>query len=191
MLELLLRRWWVVLIRGLMAIALGVLAILWPAITLFTVLFVFGAFTVGDGVMALWLGFTARREGKVWGEMIALGILSIIVGAIAALWPAAMAEVLVYLIGFFAILRGLFEIAAAIQLRKVIEDEWVLIVGGVMSLLIGVILVAFPGEGALAMVLLIGAFMLFVGSMQVALALRLRHLHGRLSKTQEQHHEPT
>ena len=182
MLQLLARNWWVVLLRGVLAIALGVSAILMPGVTLMSVLFVYGAFTAGDGLTALWLGFTSKHEGRIWWEMVALGVLAIIAGTTAALYPGLTALVLVYLIAFSAIVRGVFEIAAAIQLRKVIDDEWLLVLSGVVSLLFGGILIAKPGEGAIAMVLLIGAFMIAVGGMTVALALRLRHLHGKLKQ---------
>lgn len=182
MLHLLARKWWLVLIRGILAIALGVSAILMPGITLMSVLFVFGAFTAGDGLTALWLGFSTRHNGRIWWEMAALGALAVAAGVVAAVWPGLTALVLVYLIAISAILRGVFEIAAAIQLRKVIDDEWLLILSGAVSLLFGGMLLAKPGEGAIAMVLLIGAFMIAVGGMTVALALRLWQMHRHLGK---------
>lgn len=181
MLELLASRWWVVLLRGIAAIGFGILAVLWPGLTLLTLIFVFGAFTVGDGIMAVGLGAATRHEGRIWWEMVALGVLAIIAGATAALLPGATALVIVYVIAISAIVRGVMEIAAAIQLRRVIDDEWILAISGVLSLLFGGILIAHPGEGALAMVLFIGAWMIAVGAMAVALALRLRHLNQRLS----------
>jgi uncharacterized membrane protein HdeD (DUF308 family) len=181
MLDLLARRWWVVLIRGLAAILLGVLAVLMPAVTLVSVIFVFGAFTVGDGLMALIMGFSTHHNGRVWWEMVLLGVLAIIAGAVAALLPGLTALVLVYVIAISALVRGVFEIAAAIQLRKVIDDEWILILAGVVSLLFGGILLIRPGEGAIAMVILIGAYMIALGAMIVALSLRLRHHHQRMN----------
>lgn len=180
MLEMLARRWWVVLIRGLAAIGLGTLAVLWPGTTMLSLLFVFGAFTVADGLTALWLGFSAPRDGRVWWEMVAVGAVAILFGLAVALLPGLTAVFFVYLIGFFAILRGVTEIAAAIQLRHVIDDEWMLILSGAVSILFGFMLIVRPGEGAIAMVLLIGAFMIAAGAMTVALALRLRHISQRL-----------
>lgn len=111
--------------------------------------------------------------------MVASGVLAILAGILIAAWPGLTAMVFVILIGVFAILRGAIEIVAAIQLRKVIDDEWMLILSGAVSLLFGGILIVKPGEGAIAMVLLIGAFMIAVGAMTVGLALRLRHLSRR------------
>lgn len=183
MLELLARRWWVLLLRGIAAIGFGILAVLWPGLTLLTLIFVFGAFTVGDGVMAVGLGAMTRHNGRIWWEMVALGILAIIAGAIAALLPGATALFIVYVIAISAIVRGVMEIAAAIQLRKVIDDEWILAISGVLSLLFGGILIAHPGEGALAMVLFIGAWMIAIGAMEIALALRLKQLSRRAGGT--------
>ncbi len=182
MLSLLARRWWVVLIRGLAAILLGVSAVLMPGVTLMSVLFVFGAFTVGDGLMAIIMGFSTHHNGRIWWEEVLLGLLAIIAGAVAALLPGVTALVLVYIIAISAIIRGVFEIAAAIQLRKVIDDEWILVLAGVVSLLFGSILLIRPGEGAIAMVILIGAYMIAVGAMIVAFSLRLRHVHQRLQQ---------
>jgi uncharacterized membrane protein HdeD (DUF308 family) len=182
MLDLLARRWWVVLIRGLAAILLGVSAVLMPAVTLVTVLFVFGAFTVGDGLMAIIMGISTNHNGRIWWEEVLLGVLAIIAGAVAALLPGVTALILVYIIAISAIVRGVFEIAAAIQLRKVIDDEWILVLAGVVSLLFGGILLIRPGEGAIAMVILIGAYMIAVGAMIVAFSLRLRHVHQRLQQ---------
>lgn len=180
MLELLARRWWLVLIRGITAILFGILAILWPELTLLALLFMFGAFTVADGLTALWIGFTAKNGGRVWWEMVVAGVLAILFGLFVALQSELTAITLVYVIGVFAVLRGAIEIAAAIQLRKAIDDEWMLVLSGVISLLFGGILLIRPGDGALAMVQLIGAFTIAAGGMTIALALRLRHLAQRL-----------
>jgi uncharacterized membrane protein HdeD (DUF308 family) len=114
--------------------------------------------------------------------MVVLGLLAIVTGIVVAFWPKLTAEILVLLIAASAIVRGVFEIAAAIQLRKVIDDEWMLVLSGVMSLLFGVLFFANPREGALALMLLCGAFMIAVGGMMVALSLRLHHLHRRLAQ---------
>jgi uncharacterized membrane protein HdeD (DUF308 family) len=116
----------------------------------------------------------------MWWEMVACGVLAIIAGLVVAVWPAMTAMFLVGLIGIFAVIRGITEIVAAIQLRKFIDDEWMLIISGIVSVLFGGILIARPGEGAIAMVLLIGAFMIAIGAMTIGLAMRLRHLSKRI-----------
>jgi uncharacterized membrane protein HdeD (DUF308 family) len=180
MLELLARRWWIVLIRGICALVLGVLAILWPYKTLNALLFVFGAFTVGDGLTAVWLGFSTPHNGRLWWEMVILGLIAIVAGIVVAFWPVFVAEIFVLLIAAAAIVRGVFEITTAIQLRKVIDDEWLLVLSGVMSLLFGILFFTYPREGVLALMLLSGALMIVDGGMMTALALRLLHLHRHM-----------
>lgn len=180
MLKSLADNWWMVLIRGLFAVIMGIVAIMWPGITVMSLLMVYGIFTIADGITAIWIGVAAKHGQRIWWEMVATGVLAILAGLVAALWPGLTAMVFVVMIGVFAIIRGVFEIVAAIQLRKVIDDEWMLILSGVISVLFGGMLVARPGEGAIAMVLLIGAFMIAIGAMMIGLAMRLRHVSKRL-----------
>lgn len=182
MLELLARRWGIVLCRGISAILMGTVTVLWPGMTITILLFLFGAFTVADGITAVWLGLSAKHGSRVWWEMVAAGAIAIVAGFIAAIWPGLTAMAFVFLIGIFALVRGATEIVAAIHLRKVIDDEWMLVLSGIVSLLFGGILVARPGDGALAMAFLIGAFMIAVGAMTVGLALRLRQLAQKLER---------
>lgn len=180
MLKKLADNWWVVLFRGLFAVIMGILAVMMPGITLVSLLMVYGAFTIADGITAIWIGVAARHGERIWWEMVATGALAILAGLVVSLWPGLTAMVFVVMIGIFAIIRGVFEIIAAIQLRKVIDDEWMLIFSGVVSVLFGGMLVIRPGEGAIAMVLLIGAFMIAIGAMTVALSMRLRHISKRM-----------
>jgi uncharacterized membrane protein HdeD (DUF308 family) len=158
---------------------MGILAVMMPGITLVSLLMVYGAFTVADGITAIWIGVKARHDQRVWWEMIAAGVMAILAGLVVSLWPGLTAMIFVVMIGIFAIIRGVLEIIAAIQLRKVIDDEWMLVISGVISILFGGMLVAKPGQGAIAMVLLIGAFMIAIGAMTIGLSLRLRHISKR------------
>jgi len=181
MLEALARDWWVVVLRGVSAILMGTLAIMLPGITLVSLLFVYGVFTIADGITAIWLGVNARHGQRIWWEMVVGGVIAIFAGLVAAFWPGLTIMVFVILIGIAAVIRGVIEIVAAIHLRKVIDDEWMLILSGVVSVLFGGMLISKPGEGAIAMVLLIGAFMIAVGAMTVGLGLRLRNVAKRRS----------
>jgi len=169
-------RWWVLLLRGLAAIALGACAIVWPGITVWILMAVYGGFCLADGLSGLMLGFGGGKNGKVWWSMVFFGLLSIAAGIIAVAYPEITAFVLVTLIAISAIIRGVLEIASAIALRKEIDDEWVLVLSGVISIAFGVLLLAHPLAGTLALVLVIGAYMMVVGIMAVALSLRLRSL---------------
>ncbi|GAA2878363.1 HdeD family acid-resistance protein [Streptosporangium fragile] len=164
--------WWVYLVRGACAILFGLLAIVWPDITLYALVVVFGAFAIVNGVFSL---FNAGRGGSR-GWMIVSGIVGILTGLVVFLWPGITALVLLFFIAGWAIATGLLEIVAAIRLRKVMEGEWTFIVSGVLSVLFGILLLAWPGAGALAVVWLIGTMAIVYGIALLALAFRLRGL---------------
>lgn len=175
------QNWWVLLLRGLAAIALGVCAILWPGITLLALMYLYAGFCFAEGLAELGLGFNGKIGGGIWWPMIVMGVLSVGAGLVAVFWPGLTALVLLVVIAISAILRGVLEIAVAVSLRKELEDEWVLILSGVLSIGFGALLLSAPGEGALALVLLIGAYMIAIGAMTVALSLRLRQLGRKLA----------
>jgi uncharacterized membrane protein HdeD (DUF308 family) len=166
----------VLLLRGLAAIALGICAIVWPGITLLALAFLFGAFSLIDGVAAIVLGIRGEADGTVWWTMVLLGVLAAIAGIIAFAWPGLTLLVLVTIIGVSAIFRGVFEIMAAIRLRKVLDDEWILVVSGLISIVFGMLILWRPDAGLLALALLIGAYMLALGTLAIALSLRLRRV---------------
>jgi uncharacterized membrane protein HdeD (DUF308 family) len=175
------RKWWVLLLRGLCAIALGVIAIMWPGITLVWLVALFATFSLIDGVASIVLGVRGEPDGTIWWTMILLGVVAIAAAIAAFSWPGLTLLVLLNIIAAFAIVRGVFEIVAAIKLRQHIDDEWVLGLSGALSILFGVLLIARPGPGLLVIALLVGFYMLLIGSFEVALALRLRKLNNRLS----------
>jgi uncharacterized membrane protein HdeD (DUF308 family) len=163
--------WWVLAIRGLLAIAFGIAAIAWPGLALLTLIYMWGFYMLTSGVMEVIAGMSTR-----WWSMVFLGALSVAAGVIAFVWPGATALTLLYIIAAAAIIRGVMEIVAAIQLRKVIENEFWLALGGVASIAFGLLLSAFPGAGALSLVLYIGIFAIVVGIVSIAVALRIRSL---------------
>lgn len=174
------QRWWVLLLRGICAVAAGIMTIAWPGITLFALVTLFGIFALVDGAAGIVLGIRGEEDGTMWWTMIFLGVLSAGAGILAFAWPGMTALVLLAIIAASAIIRGVLEIVAAIRLRKDIDDEWVLGLSGLLSLAFGILLWVRPGEGALAVVLLIGAYMLALGVMAIALSLRLRRIQHKL-----------
>ncbi len=168
------KRWWVLLIRGVAAIALGICAIAWPGPTLLSLVFLFGAFSIIDGIAAIILGFRGEADGTVWWTMVILGLIAIAAGIAAYAWPGLTLLLLATIIAASAIARGVFEIYAAITLRKELDDEWILGLSGVMSIIFGLLIMFRPGAGLIALTLLIGAYMLALGIFAIALALRLR-----------------
>jgi uncharacterized membrane protein HdeD (DUF308 family) len=166
--------WWVFALRGAVAIIFGILAFVWPAMTLTVLVLLFGAYVLVDGVFALISAFRARGHVQHWWMLIVEGLICLIAGVLTFVYPSLTALVLLYIIAFWAILTGLFEMLAAVRLRRQIEHEWMLILAGLLSLLFGVLLAINPAAGALAVIFIIGAYAIVFGMTLVVLALRLR-----------------
>jgi uncharacterized membrane protein HdeD (DUF308 family) len=179
MLHALARCWWVLLLRGIAAIVFGVLAFVWPGLTLVTLVLLYGAFALVDGVLSLIAAFSGSAKPVPTWWLVVVGFLGIAVGLVTFLWPGITAILLVLFIGAWALVHGIFEIIGAIQLRKEIDNEWMLILGGVLSVLFGAVVLIAPGAGALGLVWAIAAYSIVFGIVFVALALRLRsHRHA-------------
>jgi uncharacterized membrane protein HdeD (DUF308 family) len=160
------------------AVAFGVLAFVWPGITLLTLVFLFGAYALVNGILSLVAAFKAPKGTANKGSSIFLGLLSIAAGLFTFLIPGITALGLVILIAAWAIANGVTEIVAAIKLRKVITNEWLLVLAGVASIVFGILLLLQPGVGALALIWWIGAWAIFMGVLLMILAFKIRHLHG-------------
>jgi uncharacterized membrane protein HdeD (DUF308 family) len=171
MLHLLARRWWALALRGLFAVVFGLLTFFVPGITLMFLVLLFGFYAILDGVFDIVSAI--RAPGHHW-PLLVEGIVGIIAGVLTILWPRITAMVLLYLIAFWAIITGVLEIVAGIRLREVIANELLLILTGFISVLFGILIIVFPGAGALAIVVWIGAYALVFGIILIALAFRLR-----------------
>ena len=178
MLHALAKCWWLLLLRGIAAIIFGVLAFIWPGLTLVTLVLLYGAFALVDGVLSLIAAFSGSAKPVPTWWLIVVGLLGIAAGIVTFLWPGITAILLIYFIGAWALVHGIFEIIGAIQLRKEIDNEWMLILGGVLSVVFGAIVLIAPGAGALALIWVIASYSIVFGITFVALALRLRkHSH--------------
>jgi uncharacterized membrane protein HdeD (DUF308 family) len=178
MLELLARRWQLVVLRGVVAVLFGVVAIAWPGITVLSLALLFGAYTLLDGISALTMGF-GQGTGSDRMYMVLLGILGVVAGLISLIWPQITVIVLLVIIAVWAIVAGVTQIAAAIRLRKVIRNEWFLALTGAVALVLGVLLIVQPAEGAIALVVAIATFALAWGIVLIVLGLRLRTIANR------------
>jgi uncharacterized membrane protein HdeD (DUF308 family) len=169
------RHWWVIALRGLAAVVFGILAFAWPGITLAVLILFFGAYALVDGI----LGIIAAVRGDTPHRITLLleGVVSVLAGLAAFVLPGVTALVLLYIIAFWAIVTGVLEIVAAFRIRQAISNELGLIIGGVVSVLFGIVLIVAPGAGALAVVFLIGAYAIIFGITLLALAWRLREHH--------------
>lgn len=168
--------WWALVLRGIAGILFGVLAFIWPNITLTVLVFLFGAYALVDGAFSIAAGIKSHGEYKRWWLLLIEGVLSVGAAFFAFFVPAMTALILLILIASWAIVTGVFEIAAAIQLRKVITGEWMLALSGLLSVLFGGLLLYNPVGGALAVVWLIGAYSVVFGILLLAFGIKLRGL---------------
>ncbi|HEY2797311.1 MAG TPA: HdeD family acid-resistance protein [Thermoanaerobaculia bacterium] len=165
------QHWWVVLLRGVLAILFGVMAFAWPGVTLAILVLLWGAYALVDGIFEVIAGV----RGK-WGSLVVLGLLGIGAGIVTFLWPGITAITLVWVFAFWAIVAGILQVSAAIRLRKEIQGEWLWIVSGVFTVIVGVLLLLYPGAGALSVTWLIGSLAVAWGILLVMLAVKLKGL---------------
>jgi uncharacterized membrane protein HdeD (DUF308 family) len=173
--------WWVFVVRGLLVIAFGLLTLLWPAITVLVLIALFATFCVLDGVTSI----ISAVQRKDWGWQFFGGILSIVVGFLAIMWPASAGFALIILIAAWAIMRGVLDISAAISLRRELNKqlEWMLIISGIVSILFGLLVALWPVAGILAIIGMIAGFSVFLGVTLIAAGLRQRSLRTKIGPT--------
>lgn len=168
--------WWVFLVRGLVAIAFGLVAFFYPVATLYTFILFYAVFSIVDGVFAVVSAVRGKESvGPRWWLAL-IGALSVVAGLAAYLWPGLTALALLTLIGIWALVYGVVEIIGAIRLRKEIDNEWLLLVHGILAALFGLVVLVRPGTGALALIWLIASFALASGVVLVILSFRLKGL---------------
>jgi uncharacterized membrane protein HdeD (DUF308 family) len=169
------RRWWILAIRGGLALLFGSRFIFWSDATLYALTILWSLYAIADGIVAL----SAGIRGRWWG-MIVVGMVGILAGLLVFVFPGAAVVALATFIGVWVIARGIFEIVAAIALRSEIENEWSLIAGGAVSVIYGVVLLAYPRTGVEAWLWLIGCGAILCGILWLVLAFRLKALGDRL-----------
>jgi uncharacterized membrane protein HdeD (DUF308 family) len=167
--------WRLFVLRGVIAIAFGVMALFWPQLTMEVLILLFAIYAILEGLLAL--AVAARRRGCGYGWLLVLeGVLGLGVGLCALTWPLLTAVVLLIFIAAWAILTGMLELATAIQLRRVLKGEWGLGLAGLLSIGVGILLLASPDAGVLAVVWLIGLYAIAFGALLAYLGLRLRRV---------------
>jgi uncharacterized membrane protein HdeD (DUF308 family) len=176
MLRFFTRTWWTVALRGLLAVIFGVLALIWPQATVQALVLIFGVYVLFDGLFTTISAVVERRRYQRWGWVLVGGLLGIAIGVLALLWPDITAVALLYLIAANAILTGIFELVNAVELRRHIEGEWLLGLGGLLSVVFGVLLVVWPASGLMALTWLIGAYAVVFGVLLIVLGFKLRGL---------------
>jgi uncharacterized membrane protein HdeD (DUF308 family) len=174
--DLLSRSWWMLALRGVIAIIFGVLAIMWPGLTLLTLVALFAAYALLSGGVAVAAAIRHRKTNDDWWIPLLLGLVSIGAGIIALVQPTLTALVLVLVMGANALITGVLDIAAAIRLRKTMRNEWLLILSGIASVVFGTLVFLFPEAGALALVWLVSLYALITGVLLLTLAYRMRKI---------------
>jgi uncharacterized membrane protein HdeD (DUF308 family) len=174
MLETMKGGWWLLVLRGVCALLFGVLTFAWPGITLVTLVLLFGAYALVNGIFTLGLALRAPKGSPGTGTLVLLGLLGVAAGILTFFYPGITALSLLWVIAFWAIFTGVFEIAAAIKLRRQMSNEWFLILSGALSVLFGVLVLVMPSAGALSIIWLIGAYAILFGVLLLTLAIKMR-----------------
>lgn len=172
------RNWWLILLRGVAGVSFGMLTFVVPRLSVAALVLVFGAYALADGVLTLFSA-ARNRASRDWWMLVVEGIAGVSAGVLTFLWPGITAVALLYLIAAWALVTGSLELIAAMRLRRVIRGEWLLVLNGMLSVALGALLGLFPGPGAVALVIWIGAYALVSGVLLMVLGARLRLLrHG-------------
>ena len=182
MLEKISRNWWLYAVRGVVAVIFGVVAFARPEQAPQALVLVFGAYALVDGIFAMFAGIAARGYFERWWAVLLEGVAGVVIGLLTFFWPNITALVLLYFIAAWALITGIFEIVAAIQLRRVITGEWMLILGGLLSIVFGVLLFVFPVAGAVSVIWVIGIYAVVFGISEIIFAFRLNSLRREFEK---------
>jgi uncharacterized membrane protein HdeD (DUF308 family) len=174
MATILIGNWWALALRGVVAILFGIIAIVWPAVTATALIVLFAVYVLIDGVFTIVAAVRAARHHARSGPLLLEGILDLIIAAICFLWPMTALVALVYLIAIWAVITGIALIAAGIALIR-LNGEWLLILCGLISLLLGIILLIQPAAGVVALSWWFGIYALLFGVALLSAAFRLRH----------------
>jgi uncharacterized membrane protein HdeD (DUF308 family) len=166
--------WWIFLLRGFFSIIFGILAFTMPGLTIATLVIVWGAYAFVDGIFSLWASATGKTKADDHWLVGLQGFIGLAAGVITLLMPGVTALGLLIAIAAYSLVVGVLQIAAAIKLRKEIEGEFWLGLSGLVSVLFGLFIIARPGEGALAVIWIIGSYAIVFGAFLIAFAFKIR-----------------
>ena len=170
--------WWAIVLRGVLAILFGVVALFFTGQTLLALVWVFGVYAVLNGLFALVAAVRAGEAHRRWGWLTFAGIVSIVAGVVAFVWPGLTALTLVLIIAAWAIILGVAEIAFALAMPDTLAHPWIAALSGAVSVLYGVVLAVWPRSGAVALTWLLGIYAIVYGAMLLYYANRLQALRG-------------
>ena len=176
MLTTLTRNWWLTTLRGVLAVLFVVAAFAWPGLTFDTLVLLFGVYAFIDGALVLSFGLRAANLNTRWWSLATAGFIGMATGLLTLFYPTTVGQILVYVIAAWAIVTGALEIVAAVRLRSVISNEFLMGLNGALSVLLGVLVIAQPNSGAIALVYVFGFYAILAGITQISLGVRLRNL---------------
>jgi uncharacterized membrane protein HdeD (DUF308 family) len=177
------QHWWLLVLRGVAAVLFGLAAFAWPGLTLFILITLFGFYALVDGFIAVVTGLSHVQNTTRWWVFLLEGLVGVGIGVTALVWPGVTTLVIVGMIAAWAILTGILEVVAAIRLRREITNEWFLALSGFLSVAVGVLLIAQPLAGSVAIVWIIGAYALIAGVLWILLGFRLRSQEMRMDSS--------
>jgi uncharacterized membrane protein HdeD (DUF308 family) len=172
--QVVVRNWWMLAIRGVLALIFGLIVLFFPGIALIALITVFAVYAVIDGVVAIIVSLRERGSLNRWAWLLVEGILSVVAGILAFIYPGETALILLYIVAAWAILTGIMEIVAAVLLREYISREWALAVAGIISIVFGILLAVLPGVGLLSLLWLLGIYSIVFGVLFIVRAFQLR-----------------
>ncbi|MCB0209876.1 MAG: HdeD family acid-resistance protein [Anaerolineae bacterium] len=171
------RNWWALVLRGIFALIFGIIAIVWPGLTILSLTFVFGFYALLDGIFALAATWSNHSHERWWLLLIE-GLLSLAAGVVAFIMPGVTALALLTVIAVWAVLTGILEIVAAVRLRQEMQNEVWLGLAGLASIIFGVLLVVWPGAGLVTISWIVGFYAVIFGLAMMVLGFRLRGMNN-------------
>lgn len=169
------RLWWLVLMRGIFAVFLGLYALFSPTTTLIVLVIVFGFYAIVDGISAVAIAIGSRRTQKLWGWLVVEGAISIVAGAFALAFPQWSALAVGFIVGFWALLLGISQVIESLALRRALSGVWVwLLISGIVLVIWGVFVLVTPAVGILTVLWLFGLFALLYGIWKIVMSFRIR-----------------
>jgi len=181
MLAIAARQWWVLVLQGLLGIAVGILAIIFPDLALATVALLFAVWAIVSGVSQLSAGWrVAEARGRSWPFLVS-GAVSVIAGILAVLYPDVTILYLILLLGAWILISGMMEVYTAWRIRNEVTGEWVLALGGALRVIAGILILAMPYIGAILTAALFALWAILSGAGALFLGWRLRQMNGRMA----------
>lgn len=168
------RKWWTWILRGVLAVLAGVVALIWPNISIQAILILLGIYLIADGLLTAAVSILHRRQAANWWFFLAEGVMGLVIGFFALVFPHIMAVAVVYLVAFWALVTGILEILAAVQLRRQMAGEWLLLLAGILSLIIGIVFIVLPHAGIVLIVWLLAFYLILFGVLMTVLGIRMR-----------------